>query len=294
MGNAAAATIRHWTTDAGGLPVHTVEAGSAEAPAIVLLHGWPQSATAYEDLMAPLSAAAYVVALDLPGIGGSPAPAESNDKRTLARTVRATIRALGLRDVTLVGHDVGGMIAYAYLKAYPHELRGAAILNVAIPGIDPWPEVVRNPHLWHFAFHAVPKLPETLVSGREAAYFAFFYDAISATPGAIGQQHRAAYAQAYARPAALKTGFDWYRAFPQDEKDNQASRNVPVDTQVLYLRGDHDQGATSEAYVAGLRASEFKRLEARTIPNCGHFSPEEQPGAVAAMLTEFIALNAAR
>lgn len=166
--------LRHRAVEAEGLSIHVVEAGSPDLPAVVLLHGWPESAVAFERVMVPLSATAHVVALDLPGIGDSVAPAASNDKRTLAKYVRAAIASLGLNDVTLVGHDVGGMIVYAFLHAYAGELRRAAILNVVIPGVDPWCDVIRNPQIWHFAFHAIPELPEMLVSGREAKYFAFF------------------------------------------------------------------------------------------------------------------------
>jgi len=57
------------------------------------------------------------------GIGGSPEAPRSGDNRTLARIVHATARTLGARELTLVGHDLGGMIAYAYLRMYPRELR---------------------------------------------------------------------------------------------------------------------------------------------------------------------------
>jgi pimeloyl-ACP methyl ester carboxylesterase len=47
--------------------------------------------------------------------------------------------------VTLVGHDIGGMIVYAYLHAYPDTIEQAVIMNVVIPAVDPWSEVIRNP-----------------------------------------------------------------------------------------------------------------------------------------------------
>ena len=60
------------------------------------MHGWPESSAAFEQIMLLLSDKAHVLAMDLPGIGGStPAPA-SGDKRTLARCVRGVIAALGL------------------------------------------------------------------------------------------------------------------------------------------------------------------------------------------------------
>lgn len=103
---------------------------------------------------------------------------------------------------------------HAYLHAYPGELARAVIMNVAIPGIDPWNEVKRNPYIWHFAFHAIPDLPEKLITGNLSEYFAYFYDAIAAKPGSISEYAKAKYVEAYTRPEALKTGLEWYRSFP--------------------------------------------------------------------------------
>ncbi len=73
---------------------------------------------------------------------------------------------LGLQNATLVGQDVGGMVVYSYLRNYG-DLARAVVMDVAVPGIDPWDEVLRNPSIWHFALHAVPALPERLVQGRQ-------------------------------------------------------------------------------------------------------------------------------
>jgi pimeloyl-ACP methyl ester carboxylesterase len=116
--------LRHEQVAAGGTSVHTVTAGPADAPALVLLHGWPESWATWRELI-PLAASAHrVVAIDLPGIGGSGRPAAGPDgvpgtKAGIAGVVRDLIGALGLSDVTLVGHDIGGMVAYAALRAFP-------------------------------------------------------------------------------------------------------------------------------------------------------------------------------
>lgn len=279
--------FRHRQIETAEADIHIAEAGEAGNPAMLFLHGWPEDWTEFEQIMIPLSETYHVAAIDLPGIGASRRSSVSGDKRNIARAVREVIRALGLREPTLVGHDVGGQIVYAYLRAFPGELARAVIMNVAIPGVDPWGEVKKNPHIWHFAFHAVPDLPETLIAGREAAYFAYFYDAIAAHPGAVDEEARARYAAAYARPEALKTGLDWYRAFPQDERDNAVYRE-PVDTPVLYLRGDREY-APIEPYLEGLRAAGLRRVEGGLIPNSGHWSSEEQPDAVVAALCAFMA-----
>jgi pimeloyl-ACP methyl ester carboxylesterase len=266
-----------------GSALHVVEGGRAGAPPIVFLHGWPQSSAAFAPIMRLLGDTAHTFAVDLPGIGGSKTPPRSNDKRTLAGYVHQLIEGLGLRDVTLVGHDVGGMIAFAYVREYP--IARAAILDVVIPGIEPWSKVIANPSVWHFGFHAVANLPETMVSGREAPYFDFFFDAIAASPTAIGAAARATYVAAYATPSALHTGFEWYRAFAQDAKDNAELHEVMIP--VLYVRGDREYGELA-IYLRGLQQAGFRDVRGAMLTDCGHFSPDEQPQQLANALCEFI------
>jgi pimeloyl-ACP methyl ester carboxylesterase len=268
----------------GPLTWSITEAGDPRNPAMLLLHGWPQSARAFDAVMPHLAEQFHVLAADLPQIGGSRGSPASGAKSTLATAVHDLVGALGLSRPMLVGHDVGGQIAFAYLRAYGRELSAAAIVSVAVPGLSPWSEVVRNPRIWHFAFHSVPKLPELLVTHHIGAYFDFFYDAIAARPEAITPAARAAYASAYERPDALSAGFEWYRAFPRDETDNGGV--VHVETPVLYLRGDHEPGELAD-YAQGLRASGLNRLETGTIPHAGHFIPEENPEALADQLRRF-------
>jgi pimeloyl-ACP methyl ester carboxylesterase len=267
--------------------IHVVEGGPRAAPAIVFLHGWPQCWAAFEGVMNELADTAHVVAIDLPGIGESPRPPAHANKRSLAGVVAALIDRLELRDVTLVGHDVGGMIVYAFLRAHPGAIARAAILDVAIPGIEPWSKVLANPHVWHFGFHAVPELPEQMVHGREAAYFDFFFNAIAGSPDAIGPAARARYVRAYASVSALRTGFDWYRAFARDAEDNRATAGQPVDVPMLYVRGAKETG-DPETYVRELRAAGLRRVQGEVIADSGHFLPDEQPAALARVLRRFV------
>jgi pimeloyl-ACP methyl ester carboxylesterase len=112
------------------------------------------------------------------------------------------------------------------------ESRGAP---TAIPGLDPWQKILSDPRIWHFAFHLLPDLPETLVAGHERAYFDFFYNVMASDPQHLPDARRDAYARGYARRAALKAGFDWYRAMPKDAEHN--SRRKETRTPMLYLRG---------------------------------------------------------
>lgn len=285
------AGITHRQVDAGGLSIHVAEAGAGLGPPVLCLHGWPEDASVYEPVMADLGRDAHVLALDLPAIGGSRGAPAGYDKRALAGVVRRVIGAIGLKHVTLVGHDVGGMIAYAYLRAFPGELGRVTILNVVIPGVDPWSEVIRNPKMFHFAFHATPGLPELLVTGHEAAYFDFFFETI-AGPKGVPAALRARHVEAYLRPEALRGGFELYRGFKDDERFNASFAGQPVETPVLCLRGDRDYGEM-EDYLDGFRRAGLRNVAGQTIAQCGHFALEEQPQAVAQAIRQFVGREAA-
>ncbi len=279
--------LRETDIDLGDLSLRMIEMGPANAPAMLFLHGWPQCSHAFEAVMQAMSDEFRVAALDLPGIGRSRGAPVGADKRSLARYVDAAIEAAGLTDLTLVGHDIGGMIVYAYIRAFPGTIERAAILDAAVPGIDPWSHRSRDPRSWPFGFQAIPDLPESLISGREAAYFESFYNA-AAKPAAITDDARRLYAQAYASPESLKAGLDWHRAFAQDERDNIASAGPDVSIPVLYLRGEFCNGGSGlEIYLDGFRRAGLDRIEGATIPGSGHYSPEEQPDALAAILRSF-------
>jgi len=84
---------------------------------MVLLHGWPESWRAWLPVMQNAPHGIRMIARDLPGVGESTGAATDGSKEALARMVNALISRLGLDGVTLVGHDVGGMVAYAYARA---------------------------------------------------------------------------------------------------------------------------------------------------------------------------------
>src|SRR5919198_2507897 len=124
--------LQHQQITISGLPLHVVQAGDPARAGILFLHGWPESWAAFERIMDSMQSEYRVATLDLPGIGESTAPAPSSTKRSLAGYVREVIRALDLRDVTLVGHDVGGVITYAFLCGFPGDFSRGVVMNVAV------------------------------------------------------------------------------------------------------------------------------------------------------------------
>ncbi len=274
---------QHLSFDFG--TVHIAESGAADGPVVLFLHGWPQTWQAFERIMLAAGNSARTIAIDLPGVGESRAKLSDGRKSTIADAVRQIVSRMGLTQVTLVGHDVGGQVVFAYLTRYAQELAGAVIMDVVIPGIPPWESVIHNPHVWRFAFHNVPDLPEHLVSKHQAEYFDYFFNILAKNPDAIDARARRAYAGAYGKADALKTGFDWYRAFEADAKENIAftQARTAIRTPILYIRGNHESGNIDE-YDHGLRTAGLTNLRTAVVADSGHFSPEEAPSAVWSMI----------
>ncbi|MBD2894521.1 Soluble epoxide hydrolase [Actinomadura sp. RB99] len=276
-------SIRHARVPIDGHCLHVAESGDPRGRPFLFLHGWPESWRTWTGVMAAAPSDARLIAIDLPGVGASTGAVDGGSKRALASLVHGLVERLGLADLTLVGHDAGGMIAYAYLRHYA--AARVVIMNTVIPGLDPWDDVLRDPRVWHFGLHAVPALPEALVRGREREYFDYFYDVLSADPSRITPESRAAHAAAYGTGAALTAGFDLYRALAQDAEDNTA-RTGPISTPLLYLRGDREGGGT-DAYARGFRAAGVRDLTTATIEDAGHFAQEEQPSQVWSRIASF-------
>jgi len=236
--------------------------------------------------MEAAAATTRAIAIDLPGIGESTGTATDGSKGQLADLVHDFVSTAGLEGLTLVGQDVGGMITYAYLRRH-QDLARAVIMDVVIPGLDPWDEVLRNPYVWHFAFHTIKSLPERLVQGRQAEYFDFFYNVLAADPAKITADARAAYVRAYASDDALHAGFEWYRTLSRDAQDNLSSvYSSQVATPLLYLRGEKETGRIDD-YVASLRAAGIAQVQSNLVPMAGHFPQEEAPEATWKLIADF-------
>lgn len=278
---------RHSHVPAGDGTLHVAETGDPDGRPFLFLHGWPESWRTWAGVLAAAAPEARAIAVDLPGIGASTATTDGTKTR-IAACVHELVRALGLADLTLAGHDAGGMAAYAYLRRYADVAR-VVVMNTVLPGVPPWSQVIANPYIWHFGLHAVPELPETLVRGRQAAYFAYFHDVLSADPARITAESRAAHAEAYASGTALTAGFDLYRAFPADAAANEAAAaGPPVATPLLYLRGAAEHGDIT-MYADGLRAAGVTDVTTAVIPGAGHFAQEESPEEVWRLIRDFAA-----
>lgn len=281
------AGVTHDFADLGEVLIHYVTAGTG--PAVVLLHGWPQTWWEWRHVIPALAERYTVIAPDLRGLGDSSRPLAGYDKKTVAEDVWRLVRErLGHESFFLVGHDWGGPTAYALAAAHPEAVRRLAILDVVIPGSGG--DFSQGGRRWHHQFHLTPDLPEALTAGREEIYLGWFYRSFAYRPDAIGPLDLAEYLRTYREPGAMRAGFAYYRALPQDIADNQASiARLKLPMPVLAMGGavgyPHARGRGSEPEQSlRLVASDVRGA---ILPDCGHFIPEEAPDLLREHLLAF-------
>ena len=125
-------TIHYHTVQIDGLKIFYREAGRADAPVILLLHGFPASSFMYRDLMARLSDRFHLIAPDYPGFGYSDAPSTRTFSYTfdgLADIIAKFTQALGLSRYALYMQDFGGPVGFRIASRYPQKVSFLIVQN---------------------------------------------------------------------------------------------------------------------------------------------------------------------
>jgi pimeloyl-ACP methyl ester carboxylesterase len=276
---------------ADGVSLNTAIGGSG--PAIVLLHGFPQTHLMWRHVAADLAADHTVICPDLRGYGASDKPADTDGtayaKRTMAADTVALARALGHERFALAGHDRGALVAFRAGLDHPEAVTRLACLDV-LPTLDMW-EVMHGAgaavgfHLYLMA--QPPGLPERMIAACPDAFFGHFLDAWTRDPRAVPAGVRAAYLDA-CRAAVPSITAD-YRASAgidadHDRADRDAGNRLRMPVTVL----QQDWGAALGYDAAALWRAWAPDLRHTTV-TCGHFMAEEAPAEVAGALRDLMA-----
>ena len=263
-----------------GADIFVRSAGSG--PVVVLLHGYAETSDSWAPLATELIENYTVIVPDLRGIGRSSRPVGGYDKKTQAADIRSVVVALGHDHASIVSHDIGIMVAYAYAARYPDKVERLVVMDAPIPGIAPWNEIVGNPQLWHFGFHGPDA--ERLVEGRERIYLDRIWNDFTGDPTKPDEETRAYYAEQYAQPGAMRAGFAQFTAFAQDARDNEIFQQTKLTVPVLAIGGEKSFGAT-EAVVMRNVALDVTGV---VIPGAGHWLMEESPAATSSVIRDFL------
>ena len=122
----------HMAVVNNGVQIHYVIGGHGVP--VVLLHGWPATWYEWIHVMPALSKNYTVIAPDLRGLGDSSKPLTGYDGKTVAEDMHQLVAKLGFKTIFLVGHDIGGQIAYSYAAAHPTEVKRLVVSDLTFPG----------------------------------------------------------------------------------------------------------------------------------------------------------------
>jgi pimeloyl-ACP methyl ester carboxylesterase len=192
--------------------------GTAGAPPVVLLHGWPGNRHDYRRLVPLLDDAADVIVPDLRGFGGSDKHAVDvrhfYSASAQASSILGLISELGLTDVVLTGYDVGSRVAQGVARMYPDRVK-ALVLSPPLPGAGNRVLTVRaQSEFWYQAFHQLP-IADRLIDGNPDAvreYLGHFWSHWSGPNFELPDDELDRLVADYALPGAFTASIAWYRA----------------------------------------------------------------------------------
>ncbi len=277
------AGFSHHTLQLPEVRLHYVRGGSGSP--LILLHGWSQTWYEWRHVMPALAEQFTVIVPDLRGLGDSSKPAAGYDKRTVAGDIRLLADALGVDRVSLVGHDHGAAVAYAFAAANRDLVDRLAILEMLLMGAggELGLDHSQGQGLWHLSFHALGgEVAEELIRGRERKYLTWFYWNFAYDRAAIDDEAIDEYVRCYSAPGGLR--LEYYRTFFEDAEQTRETMKEKLTIPVLALGGDACLG---ELPVGCMRLL-ADDVRGGSIPECGHFMPEERPDALLELLLPFL------
>jgi len=280
-----------------GFSEHKAEVGAigidyvigGHGPTLVLLHGYPQTWYEWREVMPALAEHYTVIAPDLPGAGRSDAPAGGYDKKDLAADIHGLLAQIGRdRDIRLVGHDIGTMVAYSYAAAYPRDVRKLVLSEAPIPdpSIYSFPSLTADgPGAWHFGFFALTNnLPEDLITGRESLWVDKFIDDLEVVKGSVTPNDIAVFSSYLKDPAHLEASFQWFRTLPQDMANDAEYQKTKLTMPVLAIGASGSLGS----FVPDQVRQYATNVTGVVVPDSGHWMYEEHPAEMTQILLTFL------
>ena len=249
--------VSHRFVEAGGVRFHVAEAGDADAPPLVLLHGWPQHWYMWRKVLPELSRTYRCIAPDLRGLGWTDATDGPFDKLTLARDVLALMDELGLEQVRLMGHDWGAVASMHLCTEAPERVSKAMILSVPAPW-DTQPDPRKLVGIAHMPFLSAP------FAERIVPQLTWQMLRISG----FSREEAEPYLEVLAQPERRRATVGYYRTFLLKE--------LPA---VVRGAGGRSEVPMKLVGGAGDPVCRFSP-SVEKVSGAGHFLPEDKPDAV--------------
>jgi pimeloyl-ACP methyl ester carboxylesterase len=285
----AATPARHDRyAEVNGVRLHYVEQG--KGPLILFLHGFPEFWYLWKDLLADFGRDHHAIALDMRGynLSGKPEPVDAYRVPVIVEDIRALAGGLRAGKFVLVGHDWGGVIAWAFAAQHPEMLEKLVIINAPHPTVFAR-ELANNPAQQkasgYFNLFNSPQAEQVLSANHYERMFQAFGSSLPA-------EDRKPYLEAWDRPGGLTGGLNYYRAAqlrspagaPSDPPAMQ--RLPPITTGTLVIWGEKDT-ALLTGNLEGLDQY-VKPLTVQRVPDGSHWVVHEKPALVIQYIRDFL------
>ncbi len=263
---------------AKGLKIFYREYGAGQ-PAL-LLHGWPTSSLLWRNVAPAIAQSRRVIAIDLPGFGGSDKPIDVKyDFAFFESVLNEVLQQLEIKRVALVVHDLGGPVGLYWAVRNPARVEKLAILNTLV-----YPEIHWAPLLFLIGLN-IPVFRRVFSTNAFISLTLFLgMQRKDRLTRELRRSYQAPFRAPGARGAMIKTWGDLGRDGFKTISAGLSALTAPV--RVIYGAKDpvlHDVAGTARR----LR-NDFPRAEITALPHCGHFLQEDDPGTLARLLGEFL------
>jgi len=270
---------------ANGVRLHYVAAGSG--PLAILLHGYPECWYSWRYQLPALAAIRRVVALDLRGYNLSEKPERGYELTTLTADVRGVIEALGERQADIIGHDWGGLIAWAFAVRQPDYLRRLVVLNAPYPVTlrREWRHLGQLRRSAYVGFFQLRGIAENAISSDNFRNLWRTFRSADRGHAWLTDEDIQRFVDAMARPGALTAALSYYRQLVRNGAAAFApARVISAPTLLLWGELDPYMGAWMaddlEPWVSALRVRRFS--------TAGHWLNQQMPEQVNAELLAFL------
>jgi len=285
-----------------GFDYTTVEVGptayrpgvAGSGPAVLLLHGFPQTHYCWHRVAPALSARNTVVVCDLKGCGESrSAPGgplgEGYSKREMAAELVELLARLGFERFSVVGHDRGGRVAYRMALDHPGAVERLGVLNI-VPTVDQFERMAADVSLdyypWFLLAQPAP-FAERLIGASAEYFLRHTLESWAANPGAISSPAVERYLRAFSAEAIAGMCADFRAAFHIDRVIDAEDRlcGHAIRCPVLVHWGA-EEGSMADGPLPVWRRW-AGAVQGGPLPS-GHFVPEEAPEALLDSLRGFL------
>ena len=273
--------------------LHYVESGSGSP--VLLLHGNPTSSYMWRHVfkrVGDTDRPSRWIAPDLIGMGRSGKPAISYRLADHVAYLDGFVTALGLSNITLVGHDWGVALALDFFRRRPADVRAVAFMEGHVRPLTSWDEFDEGGRALFHQFRT-PGLGEQMVLTDN-----FFIDTLlpAALIRRLSDSEFAVYRSPYPNPQSRQPLLQWSRNIPIDghppesaERMGAAAAHLSAhDVPKLLVHGDPGVLITA-ATVAAFRATLSNLTVVRIGGRTGHFLPEDAPDDVSRALIDWVA-----